>query len=282
MQTIKQYIKNYFELNKEELGLVYPGLRFERILDEFIRYTGARADQLYLGEGSVFIKLVSDGMPFEYIQNNAFFYKTNFYVDENVLIPRSETEILVEDCVKYLRKYDKKDELKVCEIGTGSFCLGLSILCDLSFPISLWGSDICEKAISVSSVNLFRLRSRIHPKSSIYLTVNDKLKDVDKQFDLIVSNPPYIKELKDREGVHGQTHTHEPHLALYLKDEIFADWFRELFEQSSQCLVSNGIFMMEGHEDSLCELEIIAKEYFSDVKIKKDYTQRDRFLWAQK
>jgi release factor glutamine methyltransferase len=202
-------------------------------------------------------------------------------VDEKVLIPRSETEILVEDSVKFINKnYD--ESFKIAEIGVGSLCIGLSILGEVNKKLSFWGGDISEEALEVAHINLFRSSSRIHNDTSIDLELKDRLKGIDTKFNLIVSNPPYIKEIADFKNVHSQANEFEPHLALYLKDKDYDEWFEDFFKQCNFCLADNGAFYMEGHEDSLNDLKTMANKYFNKVEIKKDYTGRDRFLHAYK
>ena len=102
-------------------------------------------------------------------------------------------------------------------------------------------------------------------------------------FDLIVSNPPYIKAKADRLKVHSQVEKFEPHLALFLKDEEYDSWFKEFFNEVFDKLKPGGIFWMEGHEDHLQELAKMAQDTgFVDVKIDQDLTNRDRFLRATK
>jgi len=110
------------------------------------------------------------------------------------------------------------------------------------------------------------------------------MKDLsNEKFHVILSNPPYIKEENDREFVHNQVDSFEPHLALYLKDEIYDLWFVDLFKQVHHSLYEEGVFLMEGHEDHLENLAIICQNAgFSSVEVLQDYTNRNRFILAKK
>jgi release factor glutamine methyltransferase len=149
-------------------------------------------------------------------------------------------------------------------------------------PLKIWAGDIEQNALTVSKNNYFKLRARINSKTEVELVLSDRLQGTDCKYDFIVSNPPYIKFRADRPGVHEQADKFEPHTALFLDDQIFNEWFEELFKDTSAKLNVNGAFFMEGHEDSLLQLEQIAMKYFSKTEIKKDYTGRVRFLYAYK
>jgi release factor glutamine methyltransferase len=281
MQTVKEFIKTYYSENKETLLSSYPGLRESRLLDEFCQFYELKETEFYFSEQGEFLELVSQAVPLEYIQRNAYFYKSNFFVDERVLIPRSETEILVEDSISYIGK-NYKPGFRIAEVGTGSFAIGLTILIEVEKPLILIGGDLSSDALEVSSLNCFKLKSRINPESHIELVRSDRLDEFSGSFDFIVSNPPYIKSKEDISGVHFQADKYEPHMALYLEDEIFENWFEDFFKSASEKLSTSGAFFMEGHEDSLLHLKKIALKYFSKVEVKKDYTQRDRFLYGFK
>lgn len=277
MEEIKNFVQIYFEQNEKELTQSYPGLKASRLLDEFCQFYKCLADEVYLGQGREFFKSLEQAIPLEYIQSNAYFFKSNFYVDERVLIPRSETEILVEDSLNYINKITHKKP-RVAEVGVGSFIIGLTIAMESLNPVDIIGGDISLEAIEVAKINQFKLRSRISPLSSVELIESDKLASFEGKFDLIVSNPPYIKQEADKKGVHFQANKFEPHLALYLKDDEFDEWFESFFKDASSKICKDGLFLMEGHEDSLLHLKEIALKYFEKVEIKKDYTQRNRFL----
>jgi release factor glutamine methyltransferase len=281
INSVKGFIHTYLETNLESLENNYPGINSRRLLDEFLHYTDLKEDDSYLGQGNEFLIHIESGYPLEYIQRCAYFYRSNFYVDENVLIPRSETEILVEDSVNFINQ-NHHDLFQVAEVGVGSFCIGLSVLAEANNKIHFWGGDISKEALETAKLNLFRLNSKICKDTIIDLELRDRLSGMSRKFDLIISNPPYIKEKEDFAGVHTQANKFEPHLALYLKDDEFDEWFNDFFCQSLYCLKDNGAFYMEGHEDSLAHLELIAKKYFTKTEIKKDYTGRDRFLHAYK
>ncbi|MFT6630874.1 MAG: release factor glutamine methyltransferase [Bacteriovoracaceae bacterium] len=281
MQTVKSFIYKYYSENTEILLSHYAGLRNSRLLEEYCQFYNVKQEEVYSPKKGEFFEFISKAVPLEYIQKNAYFYKSNFYVDDRVLIPRSETEILVEDSISYIEKH-YKNKYRVAEIGTGSFIIGLTILMEVNKPLFFIGGDLSSEALEVSRLNLFKLKSKIHPESYIELIKSDKLLSIEGEYDFIVSNPPYIKSQKDLSGVHFQTDKYEPHMALYLEDEIFDSWFEDLFQSASEKLTESGAFFMEGHEDSLLHLKEIALKYFNNVEIKKDYTQRDRFLYGFK
>ncbi len=281
MQTVNDYISEYYLKYQKDLCESYPGLGEKRLLEEFCHFHSVRDTDVYIKRSEIFFDSIEQGVPLEYINQNSFFYRSNFFVDENVLVPRSETEILVEDSLNYIKQNYHRD-FRIAEVGTGSFCVGLSIAIDFLAPLYIWGGDISPEAIEVSKINLFRLRNKIPAETKIELAVSDRLENASGAFDFIVSNPPYIRKLEDKEGVHTQAHLFEPHLALYLDDQVFDSWFDDLFKEVSEKLSKGGAFFMEGHEDSLLQLQQIAMKYFSKAEVKKDYTGRDRFLHAFK
>lgn len=259
---MKSSFESFYEENKEFLSHNYPGLKVLRLIQEFEDCTSISQEE--------FKAQLLKGIPLEHISNVSHFYKDQFFVDKRVLIPRSETEILVEESIKFIKKNNLKS---IYEIGVGSGCISISIAMDCP-EVSIIGSDISIDALEVANKNLeFRdLNIRFENQDLIS----------SGEYDFIVSNPPYIKEIKDSDGVHHQAHSFEPHVALYLKDDEFDEWFERLFKLTSSYLKENGAFFMEGHEDSLGDLKKIALNYFKRVDIIKDYTQRDRFIFCYK
>jgi release factor glutamine methyltransferase len=281
MQTVKKALELYFQEHQTVLDQNYPGLGLRRLLEEFCDYTKLdENDEVKLADHA-FIKMLEEGKPLEYINQKSHFYRSAFYVDERVLIPRSETEILVEDAVNYINSL-KQESVKVAEVGVGSFALGLSVLIDAKTPINFWGGDISEDALAVARINLENLKTEFKQSHEVDLILSDRLKETDEVFDLIVSNPPYIRKGVDKEGVHHQAHEFEPHVALYLEDKEFDQWFHDFFQMISHRVHKTGLFLMEGHEDSLLQLQEFALKYFNRVELKKDYTGRLRFLHGYK
>lgn len=284
--TLGDYISSFFKRNKDFLEANYPGISLKRLRSElknYCRILDTQFNEIYISENKgvieQFLKKVKQGIPLEYISNRSFFYRSSFYINENVLIPRSETEIMVEWTADYIKK-KKMDGITIADIGTGSGAIALSLAAEIGdIDARIIASDISPKALEVARANKFFHRYR-YPKSvKLEFVESDLLTNLQESFDIIVSNPPYIKENADLSEVHGQVHSFEPHLALYLKDEDYNNWFRNFFQQVEEKLKGHGLFIMEGSELHLESLRDILSEYqFSNIELMKDYTDRYRFL----
>lgn len=272
------HLQDYFTQNQSRLEENYPGLTFRRLKQEF---------EIFESQGgslASFVEKLAQGFPLAYITGLAPFYKHDFLVNPHVLIPRSETEILVEMAVKELKKkkFFRKTPV-VVDVGTGSGCLILSLLADCPFPIRAFGIDLSYDALKVANSNKERLDSHFHPESEVKFLPGDRLADFSLKADLILSNPPYIKRREDMPKVHPQVLRYEPELSLFLDDISYADWFTLFFEQVASCLEEGGFFIMEGHEDHLVSLLPLATNAgLLAASVHKDYTGRNRFLTARK
>jgi release factor glutamine methyltransferase len=144
-------------------------------------------------------------------------------------------------------------------------------------------TDISNKALSLARENFFNLRYAISKKHSVNFLKSDRLFEVEGNFDIILSNPPYIKRLGDQSTVHHQVLSYEPALALFLDDDSYDLWFEDLFRSIYEKLKPSGISLIEGHELHLKGLsEIALKLGFAKAQIIKDYTDRNRFLLLKK
>ena len=299
MKSLDQYASDYFKTNLDVLQSFYPGLRVEVLKRELEVYlfgveshNGKRLKELPFLQGHhqrevSFFKSLEKGIPLPYITGKAFFYKNDFFVNPDVLIPRSETEILVEDAVGLLKKMVKeksnlKKDLKILEVGTGSGALILSLLSDLDFSVDALATDISGKALKMARKNYFHGQYGIHPETKLSFLEADRLFFNEREnltFDLIVSNPPYIKREGDFGLVHEKVHEYEPHEALYLKDEEYLVWFDVFFDQVKKALNPDGVFIMEGHENHLESLQaLFLTKNVEKIDLKKDYCDRIRFL----
>ena len=258
-------LTNFFNENKQQLESWYPGINLNRLAQEF----GENPSE------EIFQKL-KDGIPLEYISGKAAFFHHDFEVTPDTLIPRPETETLVELALAELKKFAGTPE--VLDIGTGSGAIIISILGQT--PIKGLATDISSKALEIAIRNYEILKSTLK-SGEIHFLNTDRLEGIDKKFDLIVTNPPYIKEMEDKDSVHHQVEKYEPKEALFLKDDEYENWFATLFKDSLSHLLTDGIFLMEGHENHLDALAKLAEKIgFRNVEILKDLTNRKRYLKA--
>lgn len=283
--TFENKVAKFFQENQSILESNYPGITLRRLDMEFQSFCEeniSRRDE-YIDK---FLNSLRAGIPLEQITGRAYFYESEFSVDENVLIPRSETEILVDETCKLLSKSEKTD-LKIADIGTGSGAIAISIarkLSETDKKVHVTGFDISEKALKVAKRNHYLLEFSLANNVEVEWKHNDRLNDIEAEsFDCIVSNPPYIKTISDKEKVHHQVLKFEPHIALFIDDEKYDQWFLDFFKQVYECLKKGGIFYMEGHEDHLeLQLDILKSFNFEKIEIVKDLTGAKRFLKARK
>ena len=125
IKTIKEFLRNFYDKNLESLKKDYPGLPFKRFLEEYCEFDNSSAEDDFFMENPAFFEKIKLGVPLEYINFKSFFYANEFYVNQNVLIPRSETEILVEDAINIISK-NYHEDFCIYDIGTGSGAIALT------------------------------------------------------------------------------------------------------------------------------------------------------------
>ena len=209
-----------------------------------------------------FLKQKEEGIPLDYILNSSKFYEYEFFVDSRVLIPRPETEIIID----YVNNHFLSP-INVLDAGTGSGCIGISIA--LQNPsLKVYGSDCSADALDVAMINKKDLNV-----DNFSLVHADWLSSFKKEyFDLIVSNPPYIAD----QDPHLENLKHEPAKALVAKDNGLGD-IRIIVEQSTEVLKRGGMIILEHGYQQQEEVEnILKKNHFAEIANLKDYQDLPR------
>ena len=212
------------------------------------------------------------GRPLQYIIGSAPFRHFELYVEEGVLIPRPETEILVEEAIAALKP--SAENLEILEIGCGSGC----IVCSLAYEIAgakITATDINPKALEITKKNAkkYELEKRIE------LVEADMFPQTDTKYDLIISNPPYVPRAV-YETLEAEVKDFEPPEAL-VSGEDGLDFFRKFIELAPHYLKENGIIAVELFEDNLdMAKDIVQVAGFQNCEIKKDLNNKDRILIA--
>lgn len=259
---------------------LYPGIDHRQLAVLLEDYSEDQYFQAFINSS---IEKLKQGIPIAYMRGKSYFYESEFYVDRTVLIPRFETELLVSNALEILSRSSYRS-LKIMEVGVGSGSVLLSLLKKIDIPLNVVASDSSADALKVFSKNLFHHRFSISQEMDLKIHHGDRLHGLqEKNFDLIISNPPYIKREADRECVHPMVHKHEPEESLTLKDDIYDEWFDIFFGQVYDALQKGGAFLMEGHEEHLQDLLCRVKgKGFKKFQLLKDLLERTRFLKAIK
>jgi release factor glutamine methyltransferase len=212
--------------------------------------------------------------PVQYVLHEAWFYKMKLYVDENVLIPRPETEELVEWIINEVT--GKNSKLKtILDIGTGSGCIPLALKKHLP-AFEVHSCDISEAALSVAKKNAAgqQLEIQFHRCNILSKTERESL----PQFDIIVSNPPYIPQ-KDKASMAPNVLKHEPHIALFVEDDDPLVFYTAIADFASTHLKKNGTIYLEIHEDlGLAVISLFKEKGYNRTELKKDLQGKDRMV----
>ena len=210
----------------------------------------------------------SKRIPLSYVIGTRDFFGLTFKVDENVLIPEQETELLVEEVIKHS---EGKSVLDMC---TGSGCIAISIAL-FGKPSKVAASDISEKALEVARENAKSLKA-----GEISFIQGDMFENVTDKFDIIVSNPPYI-ETGEIDELMPEVRDYIPRLALD-GDIDGLKFYRIISKEAVKKLNKNGrIFYEIGYNQSRAVASILLENGFTDVKIMKDYSGLDRIVMAK-
>ena len=215
------------------------------------------------------IALLKKGIPVQYIVGNVDFYGNIIRVDKNVLIPRFETELLVDKTIKRINKYFNNKLIRILELGTGSGCIAISLKKEINSIID--AIDISKEALSVAIDN-----AKIN-NVDINFMLADMTTYKDKKYDVIISNPPYIKE---DELIMDMVKDNEPNIALYADDNGLY-YYKKIIDNINYLTNDKYLICFEIGYTQGKYIEAYAKDNLSDitVSIEKDYNDRDRFIF---
>ncbi len=218
-------------------------------------------------------------IPIQYIIGETEFYGLPFKVDKNVLIPRPETEELVEWIIQDIKnqklkdKNDSEKKIKILDIGTGSGCIAISLAKNTP-SAKIWALDVSEKAIAIAKQNALSNKVNIHFLNKNILN----LKELPNKFDVIVSNPPYVRELEKME-INNNVLKHEPHLALFVKDKNALIFYDKIADLTKINLTKKGCLYFEINQYLAKETTVLLKNKgFKNIELKKDIFGNDRMI----
>ena len=219
-------------------------------------------------------------IPIQYILGSTEFYGLPFLVNENVLIPRPETEELVQWIISNNLTIQKSNNLKILDIGTGSGCIAISLAKNLP-NATVFALDISEKALVMAQKNAEINNVNVNFINKDILKIND-FKELTTQFDIIVSNPPYVRNLEKAE-INKNVLDNEPHLALFVEDEDALIFYRKIAQLAQENLVENGQLYFEINQYLGKETkELVEKLNFQNIELRKDIYGNDRMIFCKK
>lgn len=276
--TIKQAITKgmiMLKSNNVESPKLKARLLLQYVLDKprqyIIVYDNKEIDKQQQWQYFVNIEKLTKGVPLQHITHRQEFMKMDFFVDENVLIPRSDTEILVEEVIKIAQKYNSPRILDLCT-GSGAIAISLKKFVPNA---DITAVDISEKALEIAQKNAKKLETKINfLKSDLF----DKLDN--KKFDIIVSNPPYIR--KDEIKKLSEEVQKEPKIALD-GGEDGLDFYRIIAEQAINYLKTGSFLCFEiGYNQKNDVIKIIEDDQnYKNTYCKKDLYGNDRIIITQ-
>lgn len=217
-----------------------------------------------------------EGYPLQYLLNEEEFMGLSFYLEEGVLIPRPETETMVEYIIDYINENFKGRKINILEIGVGSGVIALTIAKE--FPnAEIIGIDIGDLPIKISNINKerFKLNNVEFIQGDLFQPL--EVKSINKKFHLIISNPPYIKDYKIQE-LQKEVREFEPRLALDGgKDGL--DFYRKISRKGKRFLKDSGMLIYEiGYDQGKEVKEILMEEDYTNISVLKDLEGKDRIV----
>ncbi len=279
MQSVLQHIKS-------ELQGLYPETEIKSFSYLIIeKLTGFSRTEILINKNTLFsaeqhnviesfIEKLKKFVPIQYILGETEFYGLPFNVNESVLIPRPETEELV-DWIR--NENDCYENLQILDIGTGSGCIAISLKHE--FPnAAVDAFDISETALETAQSNANRNRLEVNFSKVDILNASG----VDKKWDIIVSNPPYVLE-NEKSQIHPNVLENEPHLALFVPDNDPLLFYREIALFAQNHLTGSGKLYFEiNREYGKATVDLLSELGFQDIELRKDISGNDRMVRGKK
>jgi release factor glutamine methyltransferase len=220
--------------------------------------------------------------PIQYITGEAWFYGLKFEVNENTLIPRPETEELVEWIIESWKSENQK-RINVLDIGTGTGCIPITLKTNLP-QANVFAIDVSEMALEVARRNARLNKVEVNFIQANILEVEDlskiqtSISQLPTNFDIIVSNPPYVRNLEKQE-IKKNVLDYEPHLALFVEDTDALLFYRKIAQLSIKNLSPNGLLFFEINQYLGKEtVELLENLGFKNIELKKDMFGNDRMI----
>jgi release factor glutamine methyltransferase len=281
-------IKKYRDYFIETLTPIYDAVEVESFFYLILeQYHQMKRIDLALQPESIFTEIqiedwnkilakLQQEIPIQYILGKTHFYGLDFEVDENVLIPRQETEELVEWIITN-QQISKLKNQQILDIGTGSGCIAISLAKNIP-AAKVSAIDVSEKALSVAQKN-----ADLNQVDVTFIHQNIlETEDLQASFDIIVSNPPYVRNLEKAE-IKKNVLAHEPHLALFVEDYDALIFYRKIAELAQKNLKENGQLYFEINQYLGKEMvDLLESMGFVEVALRKDIYGNDRMIMATK
>jgi release factor glutamine methyltransferase len=280
-------IKDIVRFFKDELEEIYDAGELETMIrycvEEFcgirsfsiLRNAEDTVSESELLRFNFAVKDLKKEKPLQYVLGKADFYGLKFIVNENVLIPRPETEELVQLVISDLRSSFDLNDLTVLDIGTGSGCIPITIKHKLP-SVDLYAMDISESALDIAEKNAVLNEASVN-------FFRDDILDPDYlrgagNYDVITSNPPYIR-ISEKNSMHPNVLDYEPHLALFVENDDALLFYRKIAEYAKKKLKPGGMIYFEINAALGPETKLLIEENgFKNVILIKDINNKNRIL----
>ena len=276
-------IKTYKTVFQQELSSRYDAMEIESffflILEQsknLKRIDLALQPDLEFSEAEILqwnsvLEQLKQELPIQYILGKTNFYGLEFLVNPNVLIPRPETEELVDWIIS--TKSINQPPIKIIDIGTGSGCIAISLAKNIS-EAQVFALDISEKALATAKENAKKNQVAVAFIQKNILTTTD----LEMQFDIIVSNPPYVRNLEKTE-IKNNVLANEPHLALFVEDNDALLFYKKIAELATKNLSPQGKLFFEINQYLGKEtVELLSDLGFQNIELRQDIYGNDRMI----
>ncbi|MET3045209.1 peptide chain release factor N(5)-glutamine methyltransferase [Flavobacterium covae] len=244
---------------------------------DFVLNPYLELDALQLLQWETVLGQLKQEKPIQYILGETNFFGMSFYVNEHTLIPRPETEELVDWIIKTVSTFKKEQKIKILDIGTGTGCIAISLAKNIPMA-EVYAIDVSLKTLEVAERNARKNNATVHFIHQDILI----LEKLESTFDIIVSNPPYVRNAEKIE-IKKNVLDYEPHLALFVEDTNPLIFYKKIAQLAIKGLTEKGCLFFEINQYLGKEMIELMKELqFENVDLRKDIYGNDRMLIGEK